>query len=276
MSLHQSIAAVGQPRDAIATLKSGLKLHYRAYDGSGAPILFLHGLADSSKSFEAVIRSLRHPFSVYALDLRGHGTSDPADSYAISDFADDVIEFIETEITRRVHIVGHSMGAIIAQRVTTLRPDLVSRLVLVGAAPTAAGHRELAGLRQEIAEFGARIPREYIDAFQRGTVSDAVAEAELHGYVDESTLLSAATWLGAIDGLLHEPAEEVREIKVPALVIWGANDGIFGKSAQEALARFLTDHQSITYQNAGHAPHWEDPARVASDIERFLLLPWEG
>ncbi|MFT3731809.1 MAG: alpha/beta hydrolase [Hyphomicrobium sp.] len=251
-------------------LSSGLRYHYRERDGKGTPVLFLHGYADSSHSFAALIEALGYDGPSFNLDFRGHGDSDAASKYSISDLTADVIEFIARVITRPVHVVGHSMGSIVAQRVASLRPDLISKLVLIGAAPTAARHLGLKELRAEIVRFGDSVPREFVEAFQCSTVHAPVPEAVILGYIEQSLKVASSAWRGALTGLVDEPADAAQAIDASTLVLWGANDGIFGATEQAQLANVIADYQLITYPDAGHAPHWEFPKRVAADIDKFL------
>ncbi len=254
-------------------LSNGLRFHYKEYDGDGPPVLFLHGYVDSSRSFEALIANLPHRRAVFSLDLRGHGDSDPADHYAIADLTADAIEFIERVIATPVHVVGHSMGSIVAQRVASLRPDLVRKLVLIGAARTASEHPALSELRAEIAKFAGGAPREFVEAFQRSTVYAPVPESVIIRYIEESLKVGLGAWRGALNGLLDEPTDAAQPVEAPALVLWGEKDGLFGAKAQHELARALSRHYSINYADAGHAPHWEFPERVAADIDAFLQNP---
>jgi pimeloyl-ACP methyl ester carboxylesterase len=251
-------------------LSSGLRSHYKEGAGSGPPILFLHGYIDSSRSFEALVESFARPLHTFSLDFRGHGDSEPARSYAIGDLAADAIEFLQRVISTPAHVVGHSMGSIVAQRVAALRPDLVRKLVLIGAAPTAANHPELAALRDEIAKFDESVPRPFVESFQRSTVYAPVSEAVITRYIEQSLKVGIGAWRGALDGLLDEPADAAQPVSAPALVLWGEKDGLFGAEAQQELARLLPRLHSIHYPDAGHAPHWEFPARVAADIDSFL------
>jgi non-heme chloroperoxidase len=162
------------------------------------------------------------------------------------------------------------MGSIVAQRIAALRPDIVRELVLIDAAPTAANRPELSELRAELAKFDDVVPRPFVEAFQRSTVYAPISETEISRYIDESGKVSIGAWWGALSGLLDEPQSDAPPIAVPTLVLWGAHDGIFGIEAQDALARLLSRHKAIHYDDAGHAPHWESPARVAQDIDTFL------
>jgi pimeloyl-ACP methyl ester carboxylesterase len=251
-------------------LSSGLRHHFIKTEGQGHPVLFIHGFLDSSYSFDALIRSWPRPVRSYSIDLRGHGQSEQADRYDISDFTTDAIEFIDRVIGSKVIVVGHSLGSIIAQRLAAVRPHLVEKLVLIGATPTAAGHPGLAELRDEVARFGNAIPRSYVDAFQRSTVYTPIGEAALARYIDESVKVSTQTWRGALKGLVEEPISHVQKVDVPTLVIWGAHDGVFRAADQDILGDLLPRGRLFTYPDAGHAPHWEFPARVARDIEAFL------
>lgn len=250
-------------------LSSGIVHHYVKTTGSGPPFLFLHGFLDSSRSFAALVEHFPHAIESYSIDQRGHGEAEAATSYAISDFTSDAIEFIERIIGERVILVGHSMGSIIAQRTALFRPDLVQKLVLIGAAPTAADHQGLYELQAEIAKFDGHIPRSFVEEFQRSTIHAPVAEATVAGYIDESMKVTAETWRGALSGMLDEPANDFAPVTVPTLVLWGAHDGVFGPEHQEALAHSLINGRAIQYENSGHAPHWEYPQRVARDIQAF-------
>lgn len=251
-------------------LSSGLRYRYKERAGHGPPILFLHGYVDSSRSFDALISNLTHQGPLFSLDFRGHGDSDPASTYAIADLTTDAIEFLARVVARPAHVVGHSMGSIVAQRVASLRPDLVSKLVLIGAARTAAKHPGLSELLAEIAQFGDGVPREFVEAFQRSTVYAPVPEGVILRYIDESLKVGPGAWRGALHGLINEPDDAAQPVEVPTLILWGENDGLFGAEAQEDLANALPEHLRIGYPDAGHAPHWEFPIRVATDIDGFL------
>jgi len=58
-------------------------------------------------------------------------------------------------------------------------------------------------------------------------------------------------------------------ISVPTLIVWGARDAICPRSEQEALARAIPYARLVVYEDAGHAPHWEEPARFAGDLVDF-------
>lgn len=239
--------------------------------GQGPDIVLLHGYSDSWRSFEPVLPLLADHFRLHVPSLRGHGGSDRAASYRIADFAGDAIVLIESLAPgRRVHLVGHSLGSIVAQRVAALRPDLVDRLVLVGAAPTARGHDVLTALLVELEALPTAPDADYIEAFQRGTTHRPLSDGFLDTVVAESGRLDPAAWVAALRGLVDEPEGGVSTVSSPALIVWGEEDAVFDRASQQALRALLPQAECTALPGIGHAPHWEDPAAVAGLLRVFL------
>src|SRR5919112_182230 len=109
-----------------------------------APVLLLHGLTDSSRSWSMLASDLADHYHLVIPDLRGHGESDrPECCYTVKDFATDTIGLMDALNIPQAAIIGHSMGSLVAQQIAIDRPDRVSRLVLVGSTATAAGNEAL-------------------------------------------------------------------------------------------------------------------------------------
>lgn len=102
--------------------------------GKGPTVLLLHGGMSSSRSLlDAIGPGLSKSFRVAAFDRRGHGrTADTEAAFHYDDMASETIAFLE-HLGRRTHLVGHSDGGIIALMVAMRRPDLVKRVVTIGA-----------------------------------------------------------------------------------------------------------------------------------------------
>ncbi|GIW08450.1 MAG: hypothetical protein KatS3mg060_3255 [Dehalococcoidia bacterium] len=109
------------------------QLHYR-YAGSGPPLVLLHNTWLSSKMYLPVIPDLARRFTVYAIDTLGQGDSDPAPprDLEIAEYAQVLIEALDSLGLDRVSLAGHHTGSVIAAEASIQAPERVARLVLSG------------------------------------------------------------------------------------------------------------------------------------------------
>ncbi len=117
-----------------ATLASGVRLPYvEQGDSDGVPVVLLHGVTDSLRSWEPVLPYLPSSIRAFAVTQRGHGDADrPATGYHPHDFATDVVAFLDAVGVEQAVLAGHSMSSYIAERVATEHPERVLGLVLLG------------------------------------------------------------------------------------------------------------------------------------------------
>src|SRR3954447_11411273 len=146
-------------------------------DPDGVPVILLHGLSDSARSYETVLLHLPNSIRAYALTLRGHGdASKPATGYGSAHLAADVVEFMDSRMIEEAVIVGHSMGSWVAERIAADHPDRVLGVVLAGAFATCARD----DMRALLGEFSAqpeRVDPRWIRAFQESTIERPVQAA---------------------------------------------------------------------------------------------------
>lgn len=241
-------------------------------DRSGTPVLFLHGITDSWRSFELILPHLPPSIHAFALSQRGHGDSArPATGYHPRDFAADVAAFMDARKLDRAVIVGHSMGSYIAQRFAIDYPERALGLVLVGSFTTLAGNAGVAELHVDVSNLTEPVDPGFVREFQQSTVARPVPDEFLDTIVAESLKLPARVWRGALEGLLSiDHREELSKIKAPTLILWGNRDVFFPRSEQEALASGINGARFVEYPETGHTPQWEQPERFASDLVTFI------
>ena len=113
---------------------SGLRIHGAVWEGEGAgatPLVLLHGIWDTWRTFERVAERLAAGRAVYALDLRGHGGSDkPERGYRHANYAADVLAVLGQLPHERVDLLGFSLGALVAICLAAEHPGRVGRLIL--------------------------------------------------------------------------------------------------------------------------------------------------
>jgi 3-oxoadipate enol-lactonase len=112
-----------------------LSVFYETH-GQGEPVLLIHGLGSSTEDWEPQVEALRRDFTVVTYDVRGHGkTTKPAGKYSVRQFATDAATLIEHLGLGPMHVMGLSMGGMIAFQLAADRPELVRSLIIVNSGP---------------------------------------------------------------------------------------------------------------------------------------------
>lgn len=102
--------------------------------GAGAPVLFIHGVGMDAAIWQPQIAAMQGRFEVIAIDMLGHGASPLSPENAgLSDFADQAIRLLDHLGLDRVAVVGHSMGALVAQELALRAPSRVNSIVCLNA-----------------------------------------------------------------------------------------------------------------------------------------------
>jgi non-heme chloroperoxidase len=241
-------------------------------DRAGVPVLFLHGLTDSWRSFERVLPHLPRSIRAFALSLRGHGDAErPAAGYRPGDFAADVAAFMDAEKLERAVIAGHSMGSHVAQRFALDHSERTLGLVLMGSFFTCRGNRAIEELWEAVADLADPIDPGFALGFQQATLAKGVPQAYLDTVVQESLKVPARVWRAALRGLREEDhSAEIGRIRAPTLVVWGDRDAFCPRGDQDALAVAIEEAQLVVYPGAGHGLHWDEPERFAADLTAFV------
>ena len=241
-------------------------------DPAGIPVLLLHGITDSWHSFEGVLPHLPASLHAFALSQRGHGDATrPVTGYYPQDFAADLAAFMDSLELGPAVVVGHSMSSYIAQRFALDYPDRTLGLVLMGSFTTVRGNPVMVDLWDSVVStLTDPIDPGFVLEFQRSTLARPVPQTLLDTAVQESLKLPARVWRAAFAALLDTDfSGEIGHIKAPTLIVWGDQDAFFLRREQEALAAAITGAQLVVYAGAGHACHWEAPARFAADLAAF-------
>jgi pimeloyl-ACP methyl ester carboxylesterase len=252
-------------------LRTGPTLRVSERAGSGGTLLLLHGYSDSGRSFEPVVPWLPADWRVLAPDQRGHGDSDrPEGGYAMAELAADAAALLDEAGVASATVVGHSMGSLVAQQLVLDHPRRVARLVLIGGAPR-MDPAVVALLESDVRALGDPVPEAFVRGFQVSTIRQPVPGARLEQAIAESRKLPARVWRALLDGFAHfDVTACLGEVACPTLLVWGAHDAYFGRADQERLLAGIPGARLRVYEEAGHATHWEEPARFAHDLAAFV------
>jgi pimeloyl-ACP methyl ester carboxylesterase/FAD/FMN-containing dehydrogenase len=263
---------------ATAQLPGGIELAY-AVSGSpdGVPVVLLHGLFDTWRSFEPVMAHLPSAVRAYALTQRGHtGSSQPETGYAIADIAADVLAFMDALGLERAVLAGHSLGSLTALQAAIAAPDRVAGLVLAPGFATATVLPAIAELLDAVHSMDGRIDGEFAAMLQEQAREPQLPDGFFAEMVEHTLVMPTAVCRAVLDGILAFDVEaDLGAVTAPALVLWGDQDAIVSRAQAGALARGLPEAELHVIGGCGHTPHWHDPRGFARTLARFAAVTGE-
>lgn len=230
-------------------------------------IVFLPGLSDSWRSYEAVLPHLPRSVRAIAVSQRGHGESDkPPAGYSVRDYAADLGALLDALGAKRAILVGHSSASLVARRFALDHPDRVAALVLEGSF-IALENAVAEKARPKFAVLRDPLSRDFVRDFAASTFVRPVDPAFVEAMVDESLKAPARVWRETFAGILeYDDAKELPALRIPTAIVWGDRDALIDRGATDALARAIPSSRLIVYEGIGHTPHWESPERFARDV----------
>jgi pimeloyl-ACP methyl ester carboxylesterase len=233
---------------------------------NGYPTLvFIHGSGDDAHIWDALIACLPQ-YTAIALDLPGHGTrteeSSPA-TMTVADYAASVRHELARRDLNHVCLVGHSLGSAIALRLAVDAPEVVSRLVLVGAG---ARLRVLPALLAEAASDPAAAKAKLVELAYAPTHA-----ADAHTMIEQAPTPTPGILyrdLAACD--TFDMMAELAQIAQPVLILTGEEDRLTPPKYGSFLAERIRGAQLALIADAGHYVQIEAPAACAEAISAWL------
>ncbi|WP_439541290.1 alpha/beta fold hydrolase [Hyphomicrobium sp.] len=274
------------------TLKDGqpVTLHFEE-QGSGPPLVLLHGLGESSFTWHDIVPALAARFRVIALDLKGFGRSDKPDddAYGADDQAALVASFIVARGLENVTLIGHSFGGTVALRtalVESLRASgRIARIIVIGAPAlpqSTARYLDLVKTPVIPDTLAAGLAPETL---ARLLLSEAmggdakVTDADVEGYAApyrETAALRA--FFATARAIVTETdraavAKRYKAIDVPVLAVWCRKDPIVPLKAGRKLVAALPRAKLSVLEGCHHLPQHERPQELIRLIQKFADAP---
>ena len=260
------------------TVTSGNARFTYLEQGSGTPLVLLHGVGSAARSWKHQLDALSATFRVVAWDAPGYGDSSvlPQEKPDAGDFAAALEVFLAAVGVERFHLVGHSFGCITAARFARLHPERILTLTL---ASVAGGHAQLAADERErlrkarlddLAELGPRgmaekrAPRllgPHADEATKRAVIETMAIVRPDGYTRAVWMLSGA-----------DTRADVRQLPkdLRTQIIYGDADVITTPEQNQSVARERPGVPVHVLPAGGHAVYLEQPAAFNEILLRFL------
>ncbi|MET4431507.1 alpha/beta hydrolase [Mycolicibacterium sp. 624] len=259
--------------------------------GSGPPILLIHGIGDNSTTWTTVQTKLAQRFTVIAPDLLGHGKSDkPRADYSVAAYANGMRDLLSVLDIERVTVVGHSLGGGVAMQFAYQFPQLVDRLILVGAggvtkdvnvalriASLPMGSEALAALRLPMVLPAVQLVGRVGGALfgKTGVGRDIPNMLRILADLPEPTASSAfartlravVDWRGQVVTMLDRC---YLTESVPVQLIWGSKDSVIPVSHGRMAHAAMPGSQLEIFEGSGHFPFHDDPDRFVALVETFI------
>lgn len=255
----------------------GLRIHYEER-GSGFPILVIPGIPAVVSDCMPLLDRLAGDFRAIAYDNRGSGSSDkPDEPYSTALFAEDAVSLLDALGVERAHVLGFSMGGMIAQEVALGFPERVDHLVL---ACTHCGLRHsdppvpeaARAFQLETDSWAERIRALAPFAFAPGyperepLAFDAFVAKKIS---EEQPLFAYKRQLAA--SVRHDANDRLHRIEAPTLVLTGSEDSVIPASNSVRLAEAIPTATLKIIEGAGHLFFAEKPEDTQTILRSFLL-----
>jgi pimeloyl-ACP methyl ester carboxylesterase len=258
--------------------------------GEGPPLVFIHGLAGCWQNWLENIPEFARRHRVIAMDLSGFGESElPREDISIPGYGRFVDAFLGQIGVEHAALVGNSMGGFIAAETAISHPSRVEKLVLVSAAGGPA-LRERNGAQEARLMRAARLfapiaaaaiaRREHLIRRPRLRAMILYKIARHPHLIEPELCYEVASgggkpgFLDALDAILQYDFEHrVPEIKCPTLIVWGRNDEIVPVEDAYEYERLIPGARKVIFEDTGHVPMVERPARFNQLLTEFLATP---
>ncbi len=258
--------------------------------GSGTPLLLIMGLAVDSTGWALQTPEFAEHYQTTVFDNRGVGrSSKPAGPYTISEMATDAIGVMDALDIERAHVVGISMGGMIAQELTLQHPERVDRLVLACtyAEPMASMARQQ---EESLAQFGGSINATGTIAVDTSTFDPMTLFQHLMPLVFTPTFLAqelpklmqlmtgSLQWGFSVEGILaqvqacmgHRTTDRLHQIAAPTLVLTGDADRLIAPEHSDVLAEKIPNAQLLKLEGGSHGFNFETPDAFNHAVLNFL------
>jgi len=262
-------------------LVNGININYKI-EGTGEPLIMIMGVASTLTAWYFQTRVFKKYFRVITFDNRGCGDSDkPTELYTIRTMAEDTAGLMEHLGIEKAHVLGISMGGMIAQELAINYPDKINKLIL---GCTFAKRAEPAGISEELPKMlGYEGNYSYNDLLSvpPGDIVTAMAKLAFNKKIYKlfiKTVIKQAAKKMDFSGISnqihaiwkHDTIDRLKLIKVPTLVITGNSDSIINPQSSVVIAKRVANAKLVKYDGGSHAFFVEMRKRFNSEVIAFL------
>jgi pimeloyl-ACP methyl ester carboxylesterase len=254
---------------------NGIHLRYETWGVGSTPLVLLHGLGSSVDDWFLQLPAFAPHYLCVVVDLRGHGLSDkPEGSYSMGLFASDVAELLRDLDLAPAHILGLSLGGMVAQQVALDHPEVLRSLVLINTMPglwPPALQIVRVGVRRlsrpwRLPDMAAVAAHTSADLFPDPAAAFFRTQAEARMAANDPAAFRRATLAVA----RFRPGAALRRLTRPTLIIAGEADRVVPSIYQARLRQALPHARFVSIPGSGHACNIDQPEAVNAAVLGFL------
>jgi pimeloyl-ACP methyl ester carboxylesterase len=276
-AVHAMRAVCGLKRRTASV--DGYTWSYLDSGGDQEPVVLLHGFGADKDIWLAYGRLLRKRFRVIAPDLPGFGESrrDPALDYTAVAQCTRLRRFIEQLGLTKVHLAGNSLGGFIAACYALMYPDTLCSVMLIDAAGIAGSRKSEADLVIERGEnpFAVKDLKAFEQMFawiahKPPKMPAFLVRAMYEDMQRRQAFLERLFWTLLEDLRSRNLLEQLQQLKVALLALWGREDRLVDVSAAVAIHERVPRCTLVILDDVGHVPMFEAPAATAAHHVQFI------
>jgi 3-oxoadipate enol-lactonase len=245
--------------------------------GEGKLVICMHGIGGNRTNWHDQLPEFGRHFHAASWDARGYGMSDdyegPLDFH---DFARDLVRVLDRFGARKAHLVGLSMGGLIAMDFHALFPERVATLTICDSLP-GFGHlspeqsREFIRLRLEPLLAGKEL-KDIAGGVAQSLIAKSSPPAVFQRVVDSMCALHKQSYIKTIEGSANSGLQiELEKIRVPAHVVVGEHDLLTPPALARSMAERIPGARLTIIEGAAHLPNIERPREFNAAVLPFLL-----
>lgn len=253
-----------------------ITLYRGGMSANGRKVLLLHGFTADRQVWPRFARHLLRQYDVIIPDLPGHGDTGfvPGLGYSAARQAERMVRLLDALGIERAHVIGNSMGGFIAARMGHSYADRLRSLVLI--APAGVTSPDPSDLDKMLAAgtnpFEVKVPQDFHRLYPMTMAKPPRLPRIVLAAIAEHYRQQRSAFMEIFaDFKDHDALDaELGHIAPPTLVMWGAHDRLLHVTAADKWAAGIPNARKNVYQDLGHMPMVEAPARAAGEILAFL------
>ena len=243
-------------------------------NGSGPPVVILHGLFGSATNWRRIAEGLSDQRQIFSIDLPNHGESSWIDDMSYPGQAALLADFLSGEVPESPILIGHSMGGKIAMTLALQHQILLGALVVVDIAPTAYphSHEPLVEAMKSLDLAAIRNRREAEMQLEKAIPEKALRQFLLQNLRSNSDGLHWRINLEVIHrqmGALTDFDVTAAPCGVPSLFIYGTQSDYVTPKTTPTILKHFPKARLVALEGAGHWLHAQEPQRFIQAFQEF-------